>query len=81
MRTLPPTCLITGGAGFIGSHLTEHLLRKGCTVLALDDLSAGSMDNVRSFLGTPALHLARAEHPPGAVIEYERAAIKAAGAP
>jgi UDP-glucose 4-epimerase len=39
--------LITGGAGFIGSHLTEALLRRGDEVLILDDLSTGSVENIR----------------------------------
>jgi UDP-glucose 4-epimerase len=39
--------LITGGAGFIGSHLAEELLRRGHAVHALDDLSTGSMSNIR----------------------------------
>jgi nucleoside-diphosphate-sugar epimerase len=39
--------LITGGAGFIGSHLAEELLAQGHRVHILDDLSTGSMDNVR----------------------------------
>ena len=37
---------ITGGAGFIGSHLTERLLARGDKVIILDDLSTGQMDNV-----------------------------------
>ena len=41
------TYLITGGAGFIGSHLSEALLAQGHTVLALDDLSTGSTRNIR----------------------------------
>lgn len=40
------TFLITGGAGFIGSHLTETLLALGHRVLVLDDLSSGSIDNL-----------------------------------
>src|SRR5579871_4862970 len=39
--------LITGGAGFIGSHLGEELLRRGHEVYALDDLSTGSINNIR----------------------------------
>ena len=40
------TYLVTGGAGFIGSHLSEALLEAGHRVLVLDDLSTGSLDNV-----------------------------------
>jgi len=39
--------LVTGGAGFLGSHLTEHLLRAGHSVHVLDNLSSGSLDNLR----------------------------------
>ena len=49
--------LITGGAGFIGSHLTEILLADGCEVWALDDLSTGSRDNVAHLLDDPRYHL------------------------
>jgi UDP-glucose 4-epimerase len=45
-RAVPGKALITGGAGFIGSHLSELLLRDGWEVFALDDLSTGSIDNV-----------------------------------
>jgi len=41
---------VTGGAGFIGSHLVEELLKSGYSVTALDDLSTGSVDNVRHLL-------------------------------
>lgn len=49
--------LITGGAGFIGSHLTDALMSRGDSVLALDDLSTGSGDNVRHLLGHPRFDL------------------------
>jgi UDP-glucose 4-epimerase len=39
--------LITGGAGFIGSHLSEALLKRGDEVFVLDDLSTGSVENIR----------------------------------
>ena len=43
--------LITGGAGFIGSHLAERLLEKGDRVVLLDNLSTGSMENIRHLKG------------------------------
>lgn len=43
--------LITGGAGFIGSHLAERLLEGGHTVCAVDDLSTGSAENIASLKG------------------------------
>jgi UDP-glucose 4-epimerase len=45
--------LITGGAGFIGSHLSETLLDCGHEVLILDDLSTGSIDNIAHLKGRP----------------------------
>ena len=44
---------ITGGAGFIGSHLAERLLARGDRVLVLDDLSTGSMANIEHLIGHP----------------------------
>ena len=49
--------LITGGAGFIGSHLGELLLDEGWEVYALDDVSTGSLDNVARLRGRPQFHL------------------------
>jgi UDP-glucose 4-epimerase len=45
--------LITGGAGFVGSHLCESLLTAGCEVHVLDDLSTGSIENVEALKGHP----------------------------
>ncbi|HKM67490.1 MAG TPA: GDP-mannose 4,6-dehydratase [Candidatus Acidoferrum sp.] len=47
--------LITGGAGFIGSHLTERLLEQGQRVVLLDNLSTGSMENIRHLKGSEHL--------------------------
>src|ERR687886_1289078 len=49
--------LITGGAGFIGSHLSERLLDAGWEVFALDDLSTGSYENVAHLKERPEFHL------------------------
>jgi UDP-glucose 4-epimerase len=43
--------LITGGAGFIGSHLAEELLQRGYEVLIIDDLSTGSIENIEHLRG------------------------------
>jgi UDP-glucose 4-epimerase len=47
--------LITGGAGFIGSHLAERLLDRGDRVVLLDNLSTGSMENIRHLKGSSHL--------------------------
>lgn len=49
----PMRYLITGGAGFIGSHLAEALLRRGDSILVLDNLSTGSFDNIRHLESHP----------------------------
>src|SRR6202140_250634 len=48
--------LITGGAGFIGSHLAERLLLRGDEVLLMDDLSTGSMENIRHLKKFERMH-------------------------
>jgi len=45
--------LITGGAGFIGSHLADHLLARGDQVVILDDLSTGRLSNIEHLMGRP----------------------------
>jgi UDP-glucose 4-epimerase len=56
--------LITGGAGFIGSHLAEHLLTAGHEVVVLDDLATGSLDNLSSISDHPRLR-----YVPGSVLD------------
>ncbi len=48
--------LITGGAGFIGSHLSDAYLARGDEVYVLDDLSTGSIDNIRHLRKHPRFH-------------------------
>jgi UDP-glucose 4-epimerase len=48
--------LITGGAGFVGSHLAETLIERGHDVTVLDDLSTGSIRNVSHLKGQPGFH-------------------------
>jgi UDP-glucose 4-epimerase len=47
MKDLSNTAIVTGGAGFIGSHLCEHLLACGQKVIVVDDLSTGSIANIK----------------------------------
>ena len=49
--------LVTGGAGFIGSHLTEALLAEGCAVTIVDDLSTGRWSNIRHLQDHPRLRV------------------------
>jgi UDP-glucose 4-epimerase len=49
--------LVTGGAGFIGSHLVEGLIGRGDEVIVIDDFSTGSRDNLAAVLDNPALDL------------------------
>lgn len=49
--------MVTGGAGFIGSHLTEALLAQGHDVTILDNLSTGKLENVASLKGRSNLHI------------------------
>lgn len=56
----PVTWLVTGAAGFIGSHLSDALIARGDRVLGLDNLSTGRLDNIQHLLGHPRYHFARA---------------------
>jgi len=51
--------LVTGGAGFLGSHLCERLLAEGCDVLCADNFFTGSKDNIAHLMGNPYFELIR----------------------
>ncbi len=53
------TILVTGGGGFIGSHLCERLLKDGNDVICLDNFFTGSKDNIRHLLSNPDFELVR----------------------
>ena len=64
--------MVTGGAGFLGSHLCEALLADGVEVVCLDNFLTGSPDNVAHLVGDPRFHLVRCDvtefvHVPGPV--------------
>ena len=51
--------LVTGGAGFLGSHLCGRLLERGDNVICLDNYFTGTKDNVLRFIGNPQFELLR----------------------
>jgi dTDP-glucose 4,6-dehydratase len=53
------TIVITGGAGFLGSHLSERLLAEGCSVICLDNFCTGTPENVARLVENPAFRLVR----------------------
>ncbi len=61
--------LVTGGAGFIGSHLCERLIAEGDSVSVLDDLSTGSIQNLSNLSDNPRLRFLQGSVTDGALVE------------
>jgi len=64
--------LVTGGAGFLGSHLCEALLARGEEVLCLDNLFTGRKENIAHLLGNPRFELVRHDVTEPIVLEADR---------
>lgn len=61
MRRKKNKAIVTGGAGFIGSHLVEFLLEKNCFVLVLDNFSTGRIENLAKVRGHPKLKIVKVD--------------------
>jgi len=53
--------LVTGGAGFIGSHLVPELAGRGWSVVVLDDFSSGKMENLGGLVGSDGLRVVKGD--------------------
>ena len=56
---MPKRVLVTGGAGFLGSHLCDRLVKEGNDVICLDNLFTGNKNNIRHLLGNPYFEFIR----------------------
>ena len=65
------TALVTGGAGFLGSHLCERLLGEGYRVVAIDNLYTGSKENMKSFAKNKNFTFLRADVSDGRILNTE----------
>jgi dTDP-glucose 4,6-dehydratase len=67
-----PTAVVTGGSGFLGSHLCDKLISENISVICIDNLLTGSLDNIQHLFGNPKFHFIRHDitnfiHVPGKV--------------
>lgn len=67
-----PTAVVTGGSGFLGSHLCDKLIGENISVICIDNLLTGSLDNIQNLFGNPLFHFIRHDitnyiHVPGKV--------------
>jgi UDP-glucuronate decarboxylase len=69
---MPHVCLVTGGAGFIGSHLCEQLLEEGNEVLCLDNFFTGRKENVQHLFGHPRFEWIRHDITEHIYVEVDR---------
>jgi nucleoside-diphosphate-sugar epimerase len=69
--------LVTGGAGFIGSHLVERLLADGCRVTILDNLSTGKLQNLKRCLNNPNFRFIKGDIRDGKTIDKAVAGVDA----
>jgi len=53
--------LITGGSGFIGSHLVDHLLKAGCETVVFDNFFSGKIENIRRHMNNKSFHLIKGD--------------------
>ena len=59
MKHVQKRVMVTGGSGFIGSHLCDRLVKDGCEVLCVDNFFTGSRHNIAHLLGNPNFEVMR----------------------